>query len=220
MTYKIYIPIDSTSLSLGANEVYEEIKREASKREVDLTIIRNGSRGLFWLEPLVEVETSNGRVAFGPVTVGDVKNLFDQEFYIGKDGDLCLGLTDELHWLKNQERLTFARVGITDPVNINDYEKYDGFKGLKNALKLDSQSIVKTMTDSGLRGRGGAAFPTGIKWQTVLDTPSDTKYIVCNADEGDSGTFSDRMIMENDPFVLIEGMIIAGIAVGLSLIHI
>lgn len=214
MTYKIYIPIDSTSLSLGANEVTEEIKREASKREVDLTIIRNGSRGLFWLEPLVEVETSNGRVAFGPVTVGDVKNLFDQEFYIGKDGDLCLGLTDELQWLKNQERLTFARVGITDPVNIDDYEKYDGFKGLKNALKLDSQSIVKTMTDSGLRGRGGAAFPTGIKWQTVLDTPSDTKYIVCNADEGDSGTFSDRMIMENDPFVLIEGMIIAGIAVG------
>ena len=112
MTYKIYIPIDSTSLSLGANEVYEEIKREALKREVDLTIIRNGSRGLFWLEPLVEVETTNGRVAFGPVTVGDVKNLFDQEFYIGKDGDLCLGLTDELHWLKNQERLTFSRVGI------------------------------------------------------------------------------------------------------------
>ena len=121
MTYKIYIPIDSTSLSLGANEVYEEIKREASKREVDLTIIRNGSRGLFWLEPLVEVETSNGRVAFGPVAVDDIKNLFDQEFYIGKDGDLCLGLTDELYWLKNQERLTFARVGITDPVNINDY---------------------------------------------------------------------------------------------------
>ena len=158
MTYKIYIPIDSTSLSLGANDVYEEIKREALKRQVDITIIRNGSRGLFWLEPLVEVETTNGRVAFGPVTKDDVRTLFDQEFYLGNDGDLHLGLTEELHWLKNQERLTFARVGITDPVSIIDYEKYDGFKGLRKALKLDPKLIVKTMTDSGLRGRGGVLF--------------------------------------------------------------
>ena len=116
--------------------------------------------------------------------------------------------------MKNQERLTYARVGITDPVSLEDYESHDGFKGLRKALDLKSQAIVDEVTESGLRGRGGAAFPTGIKWQTVLNAPSDKKYIVCNADEGDSGTFSDRMIMENDPFVLIEGMIIAGLAVG------
>jgi len=133
---------------------------------------------------------------------------------LGKKHNLFLGITEEIKWLKNQERLTYARVGITDPVSIEDYEGLDGFKGLKNALKLSPEKIVQEVADSGLRGRGGAAFPTGIKWKTVLDAPSEKKYIVCNADEGDSGTFSDRMIMENDPFVLIEGMIIAGLAVG------
>ncbi|MDC1173212.1 NADH-ubiquinone oxidoreductase-F iron-sulfur binding region domain-containing protein [Methylophilaceae bacterium] len=214
MTPKIYIPIDSTALSLGAEEVYRIILLESKNRNLDIKIIRNGSRGLFFLEPLVEVETDKGRMAYGPVDPSDVASLFDSEFFIGKPHKLCLGLTDEIDWLKNQERLTYARVGITDPINIDDYEKYDGFKGLKNAIKLEPQLIVKEVTDSGLRGRGGAAFPTGIKWQTVLDAPSEKKYIVCNADEGDSGTYSDRMIMENDPFVLIEGMIIAGLAVG------
>ena len=214
MTPKIYIPIDSTALSLGAEEVYRTILLESKNRNLDIKIIRNGSRGLFFLEPLVEVETDKGRMAYGPVDPSDVASLFDSEFFKGKPHKLCLGLTDEIDWLKNQERLTYARVGITDPINIDDYEKYDGFKGLKNAIKLEPQLIVKEVTDSGLRGRGGAAFPTGIKWQTVLDAPSEKKYIVCNADEGDSGTYSDRMIMENDPFVLIEGMIIAGLAVG------
>ena len=214
MTPKIYIPIDSTALSLGAEEVYRTILLESKNRNLDIKIIRNGSRGLFFLEPFVEVESDIGRMANGPVDPSDVASLFDSEFFIGKPHKLCLGLTDEIDWLKNQERLTYARVGITDPINIDDYEKYDGFKGLKNAIKLEPQLIVKEVTDSGLRGRGGAAFPTGIKWQTVLDAPSEKKYIVCNADEGDSGTYSDRMIMENDPFVLIEGMIIAGLAVG------
>jgi formate dehydrogenase iron-sulfur subunit len=214
MTPKIYIPIDSSALSLGAEEVHQAILSEARSRKIELEIVRNGSRGLFFLEPLVEVETSDGRIAYGPVEVSDVPSLFDKEFFLGKSHDLCLGLTDQIAWLKKQERLTFARVGITDPLNINDYENHDGFKGLRNALKLEPQSIVKEVTDSGLRGRGGAAFPTGIKWQTVLDALSEKKYIVCNADEGDSGTYSDRMIMENDPFVLIEGMIIAGLAVG------
>ena len=214
MAYKIFIPRDSSSISLGANDVYQAILNESKKRNIDIDIIRNGSRGVFWLEPMIEIRTSKGRVAYGPVSVSDVKSLFDNKFYLGKKHNLFLGITEEIKWLKNQERLTYARVGIIDPLNIDEYEKLDGFKGLKNSIKLNSENIVKEITDSGLRGRGGAAFPTGIKWKTVLDAPSDKKYIVCNADEGDSGTFSDRMIMENDPFVLIEGMIIAGLAVG------
>ena len=214
MAYKIFIPRDSSAISLGADKVYQEILNEAKNRNIDINIVRNGSRGLFWLEPMIEVETSKGRVAYGPVTISDITSLFEIEFFLGNKHPLFLGITEDIKWLKNQERLTYARVGITDPVSIEDYERLDGFKGLKNSLKLSPDEIVKEVADSGLRGRGGAAFPTGIKWKTVLDAPSEKKYIVCNADEGDSGTFSDRMIMENDPFVLIEGMIIAGLAVG------
>ena len=211
---KIYVPRDSSALSLGANRTAKAIQAEADKRGLKIELIRNGSRGLFWLEPFVEVATEKGRVAFAPVQPKDVVSLFDADFLNGGAHALNLGLAENLQWLKKQQRLTFARVGITDPVSLQDYEVHDGYKGLKNALKLTRAEIVKAVTDSGLRGRGGAAFPTGIKWNTVLGCKSDQKYIVCNADEGDSGTYSDRMVMENDPFVLIEGMTIAGIAVG------
>ncbi len=215
MTTKIYIPKDSSALSMGAEKVAFEIAKEAAKRQLQIEIIRNGSRGLYWLETMVEVATPAGRVAYGPVKVKDVASLFDADFLSGaQTHGLSLGLTEEIPYLKKQQRLTFARVGITDPVSLEDYLAHDGYKGLKNALNLTGAEIVKTVTDSGLRGRGGAAFPTGIKWNTVLGCQSDQKYIVCNADEGDSGTFSDRMIMENDPYVLIEGMTIAGVAVG------
>ncbi len=214
MAITIYVPRDSSALSLGANRVATNIQAEADKRGVEIHLIRNGSRGLFWLETMVEVRTSKGRVAYGPVMPKDVASLFDADFINGGAHPLHLGLTDEMAWLKKQERLTFARVGITDPVSVEDYVAHDGFKGLKNALTKSGAEIVKEVTDSGLRGRGGAAFPTGIKWNTVLNAPADQKYIVCNADEGDSGTYSDRMIMEGDPLVLVEGMTIAGLAVG------
>jgi len=214
MVTKVYIPRDSSALAVGAEKVAVAVAAEAKSRGLDVEIIRNGSRGLYWLETMVEVATEQGRVAYGPVKVKDVASLFDADFIHGKAHALRLGLTEEIEWLKKQQRLTFARVGITDPVSLEDYLAHDGYKGLKNALKLSAADIVKTVTDSGLRGRGGAAFPTGIKWNTVLGCESEQKYIVCNADEGDSGTYSDRMIMEGDPFVLIEGMTIAGVAVG------
>lgn len=214
MVTKVYIPRDSSALAVGAEKVAVAVAAEAKSRGLDVEIIRNGSRGLYWLETMVEVATEQGRVAYGPVKVKDVASLFDADFIHGKAHALSLGLTEEIEWLKKQQRLTFARVGITDPVSLEDYLAHDGYKGLKNALKLSAADIVKTVTDSGLRGRGGAAFPTGIKWNTVLGCESEQKYIVCNADEGDSGTYSDRMIMEGDPFVLIEGMTIAGVAVG------
>ena len=211
---KVYVPRDSSALGLGAGEVAHAIEREAKQRDIRIELVRNGSRGLYWLEPMVEVETSEGRVAFGPVSAKEVPELFDANFMSAKSHPKCLGLTEEIPFLKSQQRLTFARVGITDPVSLEDYVAHDGYRGLKNALSMTSAAIVDQVTDSGLRGRGGAAFPTGIKWRTVLNAEGAQKYIVCNADEGDSGTFSDRMIMEGDPFVLIEGMTIAGIAVG------
>lgn len=211
---KVYVSRDSGALSLGAEAVATSIQIEAARRDVQIDLVRNGSRGMFWLEPLVEVATPAGRVAYGPVAVADIPGLFDADFLAGGGHSLRQGLTEEIPFLKNQERLTFARVGITDPVSLDDYVAHDGYRGLTHALKMEAAAIVEQVTESGLRGRGGAAFPTGIKWRTVLNTPSEQKYIVCNADEGDSGTFSDRMIMEGDPFVLIEGMTIAGLAVG------
>jgi formate dehydrogenase iron-sulfur subunit len=214
LSTRIFVPRDSAALALGADAVAQAIRKEAERRKTDVTLVRNGSRGMMWLEPLVEVQTAKGRVAYGPVSPDDVAALFNANFHLGGKHALGLGPTEELAYLKKQERLTFARVGITDPLSLEDYLAHDGFQGLGNALDMQSDAIVQQVTDSGLRGRGGAAFPTGIKWKTVLNTPATQKYIVCNADEGDSGTFSDRMLMEGDPFVLVEGMTIAGLAVG------
>jgi formate dehydrogenase iron-sulfur subunit len=214
VSVKIYVPCDSAALSVGAEAVARAITEQITARRLDLTVVRNGSRGMFWLEPLVEVETPRGRIAYGPVTADAVAGLFDAGFYEGKSHPLCLGATEEIPYLKNQERLTFARCGITDPLSLADYIAHGGYKGLERALKMAPAAIVEEVTQSGLRGRGGAGFPTGIKWRTVLNTPGEQKYVVCNADEGDSGTYADRMIMEGDPFVLIEGMTIAGFAAG------
>jgi formate dehydrogenase iron-sulfur subunit len=215
MTVTVYIPCDAAALSLGADEVADAISSEASARGVELRVVRNGSRGACWLEPLVEVVTPQGRIGYGPVTPADVPGLFAADFLNGGQHPLALGLVDAMPWFATQQRLTFARVGIVDPQSVADYVANDGYQGLRRALALTSVEIVQAVLDSGLRGRGGAAFPTGIKWKTVLDQPAgQQKYITCNADEGDSGTFSDRMLMEGDPLALVEGMTIAGIAVG------
>ncbi|MFV0677148.1 formate dehydrogenase beta subunit [Variovorax sp. tm] len=213
-TITVYVPRDSAALAVGADSVARRIAKEAAARGLMLEIVRNGSRGMFWLEPLVEVNTPAGRIAYGPVTPDDVAGLFDAGFLTGGRHPLALGPTEEIPYLKKQERLTFSRIGITDPVSLTDYQAYEGFAGLRRALALEPGEIVQQVLDSGLRGRGGAAFPAGIKWKTVLGTAAAQKYVVCNADEGDSGTFSDRMTMEGDPFMLIEGMTIAGLATG------
>jgi formate dehydrogenase iron-sulfur subunit len=210
----VYVPRDSSALSLGAGEVAQAISKEASARGIEMRLVRNGSRGAYWLEPLVEVVTPRGRLAYGPVTPADVPSLFAADFLNGGQHPLSLGLTDAISWFASQQRLTFARVGIVDPTSVADYVANDGYQGLRRALSMSPQAIVQAVLDSGLRGRGGAAFPTGIKWKTVLDQPAGQKYVTCNADEGDSGTFSDRMLMEGDPLALVEGMTIAGIAVG------
>jgi formate dehydrogenase iron-sulfur subunit len=210
----IYVSRDAAALSVGADAVATAIIAQAKQRGIDVTMVRVGSRGLLWLEPLVEIETDAGRIGYGPVAASDVGGLFAANFLRGAAHALRLGATAEISYFKSQQRLTFARVGITDPVSIADYVAQGGFRGLARALALSPAEIIRTITDSGLRGRGGAAFPTGIKWQTVHDQAVAQKYIACNADEGDSGTFADRMLMEGDPLALIEGMTIAAIAVG------
>lgn len=211
---RIFVPIDAAALSVGAEAVAQAVSREAAARGIMIDLVRNGSRGMLWLEPLVEVETPQGRIAYGPVAARDVDGLFDAGLVQGGEHPLRLGLVDDLDWMKRQQRLTFARTGVIDPLSLSDYRAYDGLAGLKVALALTGAEIVETVRASGLRGRGGAGFPTGIKWKTVHDASVDQKYIVCNADEGDSGTFADRMLFEGDPYLTIEGMIIAAIAVG------
>ena len=217
MSTRVYVPCDAAALAVGADTVTRAIETQIAARRLDAQVIRNGTRGMFWLEPLVEVETPLGRMAYGPVVPEAVDSLFERNFLEGGAHRLCLGLTEEIPYLKRQERLTFARCGITDPLSLSDYTAHDGYRGLQRALDLTPAAIVDEVANSGLRGRGGAGFPTGIKWRTVLNAPADQKYIVCNADEGDSGTYADRMIMEGDPFVLIEGMTIAGLAVGATM---
>jgi formate dehydrogenase iron-sulfur subunit len=211
---KIYVPCDAAALGVGADGTARAIATEAERRGIAVELIRNGSRGLLWLEPLVEVDVSGTRHAYGPVQPEDVAGLFDAGFTTGRPHALGQGVTAEIPYFKRQERLTFARVGLTDPRSLADYVEHGGYLGLKAALALSPAEIVASVTASGLRGRGGAAFPAGIKWKTVLGAQAAQKYVVCNADEGDSGTFSDRMLMEGDPFVLIEGMTIAGLATG------
>ena len=211
---KIYISADTTSVSLGADDVAVAIQERLKNNQSNSTIVRNGSWGLFWLEPMIEVEIDNERHAYGPVSCEDIPTLFDLGFPKAFDHPLYLGKIASLPAIQKQTRMTFARCGLIDPASLDDYSSYQGFVGLKKALSLSSTEIIDQIEKSNLRGRGGAGFPTGIKWRTVNNTKSDKKYIVCNADEGDSGTFADRMLMEGDPCVLLEGMIIAGLAVG------
>ena len=210
----VYLPRDSAALAAGADEVAATLLAQCAQRGLAVNLVRNGSRGLFWLEPLLEVATPQGRVAYGPVTEDDVPALLDAGVLTGGPHPLCHGLTEHMPYLARQERLTFRRMGITDPLSLTDYAAHDGWAGLRKAAQLDSAALLQEVTHSGLRGRGGAAFPAGIKWQTVANAEARQKYVVCNADEGDSGTFSDRMAMEGDPFMLIEGMAIAALAVG------
>lgn len=213
MKMKIFVPRDATAIAVGADEVVAAFEQIAKKRGLPIEIVRTGSRGLHWLEPMVEVATPKGRVAYGPVSSEDVASVLES---MAGDGPhpLRLGLADGIPWLKRQTRLTFARCGVIDPRSLEDYRAHGGYKGLERALSLGSDAILNEVTASGLRGRGGGGFPTGIKWKTVAQARADRKFIVCNADEGDSGTFADRMIMEGDPFLVIEGMTTAGITVG------
>ena len=214
MIAKVFVPGDSSALAVGAEATARAIADEARARGAEIEIVRTGSRGLFWLEPMIEVETASGRVAYGPVASSEAGSLFAAGFLAGGAHAKSLGLVDQISYLEGQQRLVFARCGVTDPLSLEDYRRHGGLQGLQRAISLGAKAVIEEVLASGLRGRGGAGFPTGIKWRTVASVEADQKYIVCNADEGDSGTFADRMLMEGDPFLLVEGMAIAGLAVG------
>jgi len=211
---RVFVPGDAAALAVGADEVAAALGGHAE-------VVRTGSRGLFWLEPMIEVETSEGRIAYGPVEASDIPGLLADGLLDGSAQRLRLGIPEAIPFLARQTRLTFSRCGIVDPLSLEDYRAHGGMAGLEKARAIGPVATVEAVTASGLRGRGGAGFPTGIKWKTVADAPGDVedgghKFIVCNADEGDSGTYADRMLLEGDPFSLIEGMVIAGFAVGAS----
>ncbi|CAO4183796.1 NAD-dependent formate dehydrogenase, Molybdenum containing, beta subunit [Methylorubrum aminovorans] len=214
MSITVFVPQDAVALGLGANRVARAIFSGAEARGLDLRIVRTGTRGMLWLEPMVEVATPEGRIAYGPVTPADVESLLDANFAEGGEHRLRLGDPEKIPFLARQHRLTFHRCGVVDPLSVEDYRAHGGYRGLEAALKRDAERIIGEVRDSGLRGRGGAGFPAGIKWNTVMLAKADQKYVVCNADEGDSGTFADRIMMEGDPFNLIEGMTIAAVATG------
>ncbi|MFN3743318.1 MAG: NADH-ubiquinone oxidoreductase-F iron-sulfur binding region domain-containing protein [Hyphomicrobiaceae bacterium] len=219
MTVRVFLPRDAAAIAVGADEVAAALDKAAAAAGRVIEIVRTGSRGMMWLEPLLEVESRGVRHGFGPLEVSDIDRLVADGLIDGNPAALSahpksLGPVEKIGYFARQTRLTFARCGVIDPLSLDDYRAHGGYVGLERAIGLGGAEIVDVVTKSGLRGRGGAGFPTGIKWKTVHDAPGDQKYIVCNADEGDSATFADRMIMEGDPFLLIEGMTIAGIAVG------
>ena len=211
---KIYVPRETTAVSVGADEVAVAIAREAKQRGANIEHVRNGSWGACWLEPLIEVQHGDQRIAYGNVAPTDVASLFDAGLLEGGEHEKRLGAVNEIDYLITQERWTFWRCGLVEALSLDDFLAHQGFKALQKAWEIGADAVIDAVTESGLRGRGGAGFPTGIKWRTVADASGEQKYIACNADEGDSGTFSDRMLMEGDPFGLIESMAVAGYAVG------
>jgi formate dehydrogenase iron-sulfur subunit len=224
---KLYLPRDAAALALGATHVAAALAEGIAASGRTAHLVRNGSRGMLWLEPMLEIATPAGRVAFGPLAAGDVPALFAAGLLDAATAAAlppalaahpkCLGLTEAIPFFARQQRVTFVRVGVTDPLSLDDYAAHGGWRGLDRALSMAPAQVVGEVIESGLRGRGGAAFPAGIKWKTVAAAHGAQKAVVVNADEGDSGTFSDRMLMEGDPYMLLEGMAIAGLAVGATL---
>ena len=199
MSRSVAISDDALALACGADRVAHRFE------ELGCHVVRTSSWGMHWLEPLVQIDG----IGFGPVRPEDVEAVL-----ACAESELCIGAIAQHPFITAQTRLTFARAGLTRPLSLEDYSATGGWTGLKRARAIGPEAIVDTVIQSGLRGRGGAGFPAGIKWKTVSAATGPCKYIVCNADEGDSATFADRMLMEGDPFCLVEGIAIAALAVG------
>ncbi len=214
MNVRVRISEDSVACALGADEVAAALAAALAERGLQAEVVRVSARGLFWLEPLLEVDTDTGSFGYGPVTTADIDSLLDAGLMQGGAHPLALGPVDALPYLARQQRLVFARAGLTRPLSLDDYLEHGGYAGLKRLLATGEDAFLAELEASGLRGRGGAAFPAHIKWQTVRAQADTGRYVVCNADEGDSGAYADRMLLEGDPYALLEGMAIAALCVG------
>ena len=181
---KVFVSLDAGAIAVGAERAAKAIAAEAQKRNLEIELVRNGARGMFWLEPLVEVATPAGRIGYGPVASKDVASLFDAGFLEGRPHPLCVGLVEDIPFFKRQTRLVFARCGLADPFSLDDYRSLGGLRGLERAIALGPEEIVAEVKRSGLRGRGGAGFPTGIKWETAARAAGTKKYIVCKCRRG------------------------------------
>jgi formate dehydrogenase iron-sulfur subunit len=199
-TIRCYLANDTSSRAAGAERL-----ADAWRERPEIQLIRTSSRGAFFLEPMVERDTPNGREAWFDVSPNDLPSI------VGGVGGTPVA---EIPFLQQQTRFTFANFGITEPLALDEYQTRGGLKGLEAAQSLSPEAIVEQLRVSRLRGRGGAAFPVWGKWQVAQQASSEQKYVVANADEGDAGTYCDRMIMEGDSFRLIEGMMLCAKAIG------
>jgi NADH-quinone oxidoreductase subunit F len=216
MKNKILISMGTSGISAGAPEIAEVFARELKR--VKLTakyeIRRVGDRGLF-RDPLVDViAPETGRVTYEYVKPGDVPKIVDEHLIKGKPPEALRAGRDYEQFFASQMRVVLANCGEIDPEDIDDYLTHGGYQALKKVLSLDPEKVIGEVEKSGLRGRGGAGFATGLKWKYCRQAAGEVKYVVCNADEGDPGAFMDRSLLEGDPQSVIEGMIIAGFAIG------
>ncbi|HPT82895.1 MAG TPA: NADH-quinone oxidoreductase subunit NuoF [Limnochordia bacterium] len=227
---RIIVGMGTCGIAAGAKDVFNAVVQEVESRRLDVVVAQTGCIGMCQREPLLDVELPGGpRVTYGNVAVKDVPRIIASHVLNGSiveelavaqfpAGELRaenVPSYDELDFYRKQRRLALANCGRIDPENIEEYIAAGGYEACVKALtEMTPEEVIAEVKRAGLRGRGGAGFPTGLKWELTRQTPSTKKYIICNADEGDPGAFMDRSLLEGDPHRVIEGMIIGAYAIG------
>ncbi|MEO0198080.1 MAG: NADH-quinone oxidoreductase subunit NuoF [candidate division WOR-3 bacterium] len=226
MIKAIAVGMNSCGIAAGAKETYVALEKVLKEKGIDIPLKTTGCVGMCYREPLVDIITENAIMTYGNLTADKVEKLVEshilnntpiQEWIVKvdkKDGVRIIETWDTDGFFSMQKKIVLENSGYIDPENIDEYISRDGYEALRKALKMKPEEIIDIITKSGLRGRGGAGFPTGLKWKFTREAPGDVKYIVCNADEGDPGAFMDRNVLEGDPHRVLEGMIIGAYAIG------
>ncbi|MBS3781342.1 MAG: NADH-quinone oxidoreductase subunit NuoF [Candidatus Thermoplasmatota archaeon] len=215
---RVRVGYASCGIAAGASEIYDELMDTLEGKDVDPQVDKVGCMGMCHNEPIVEIDDENGRYTYGNLEVEDVENLVEDHLieHVPYEDKLITGPEEEYDYFSNQRKVVLRNSGEINPESIEEYMDAEGYEALEKALDMDPQEIIDTIKESNLRGRGGAGFPTGMKWQFAKDAKGDEKYIICNADEGDPGAFMDRSVLEGDPHAVLEGMIIGAYATGAS----
>jgi len=220
---KVIVGLGSCGLAAGAGKIYEKIKQIKETQKLKFELKKTSCIGMCFREPLVEIIDSKGSYIYGDVTEGKATEILEKhiinatpikEYVVKTD----LFETKDKGFFEGQVKIALRNCGYIDPESIEEYEARDGYKAIKKISnqKISKEDVIQTVLDSGLRGRGGGGFPTGLKWRFAHNSKSDIKYIICNADEGDPGAFMDRSVLEGDPHSVLEGMIIGAYAIEAS----